>query len=925
MGAIERLLSGTESRAATAQFRANQWRISGGSDELGDLSAYPGFEESTDLLVRYARQLGASNGPSVAKRPPVRDPEALERLRRTLDEPDPQKILSAILALDPAVPITKSDSETIRTTVSSLAWLSVLSTDKLELSDALLAQAWAWLALEKALEIRGNEGSEALLTWALGYEAAAARASATLPEDEPIRLFVAGQEKRLDTLCARNPTESSAHLLRLALLAERGDIKRFRAAQEGSTYDDQGGLAELGFEVQLREFESGIGAGRHLAEAAFRSARSCGFPDVGGVAQDPIGAESRTRDFEVAVAKCAAQFSGTALGAPAVEAFYRSAFYSGLYGEAQFVLRQLSSKPAALRLASAIVEPAEGAASELQRWLTVSGAVVGGEREVRPLAELIESSHSLGSSVLLDLSKAIAEHSVSTDPFRRRPIPALFVQLDTRPSHRVVAARVAHRNLTSPWLFETFSHSAAEVAPHRSEELPALVAEMREETGRLREMVDDLAMPTYTQTVALDALSKLGKVDDAFVRSRYEVIARDPDGGVSPLVDFLEKRGDFAGAYTAVAAAIARNPDPGSIRWAYLRSEAARLKLRMGDPKAAWKLVEPAIATFKEDALLEGAEIELARGRFKSALELAQACLERYPESFEAAALVARARWSLDDFTVAAKELASSPTGIVGAWSRILPEAFVATFGGRPLEQTKRAFGELVAAGIPSYVLADAAIALGKKDGLEAALPLLESLPAPAPEWAVKIRLDTYDLIVEKSGEAAATAWYRAKHLPTVQDALILYQFRKYELLFALFPSHDKPTGPGVVRVLKIAALLHLKEVGGTRWQALAAEVALDQGSSDFFVRAALYLVGQGDADSVWDPEPHLDNLASVGWVMGVKAASERRFVDADGWFQVALESGQEQQPPHAWSWKIESDWMASKRALELLEKKGEF
>ncbi len=106
----------------------------------------------------------------------------------------------------------------------------------------------------------------------------------------------------------------------------------------------------------------------------------------------------------------------------------------------------------------------------------------------------------------------------------------------------------------------------------------------------------------------------------------------------------------------------------------------------------------------------------------------------------------------------------------------------------------------------------------------------------------------------------------------------------------------------------------------------MAAEIAKETGD-EFFVRAARYFVGRIDAAELLRRPPEADagSLASVGWVMGVKAASERRFADADGWFQVALESGLQQQPPHAWSFVIESDWQKVDRSLAVLEKKGEF
>ena len=931
-GEIARLVGGAESRTADAQFVDGRWRVALVGDELGELAAFPDFEESTEMLVRLARKVGGDGLRTAAGSPSATATGSMEELRKSLEVPDPPRILavlSSLTSVGTGRPLTGADSDEIRAMVSGLAWVAALTTDKLEQSDALLAQTWAWLAVERALEIRGNEASEALLTRALGYEAAAARTAGALPESDAIRLFVTGQRAKLNEVCARAPANLPAHLLLLALDAERGDIQRYRGALRDFPAADMGVLALLGFEVQVRDYARTGRSGRALAEAAFRAVRSCGSPEMRVAATSPKEILARTRDFEAAAAKCGERLRTGPLGAAAPEAYFRSAFYSGLYEEAQFASDRLASGPAALQVAAALGEPAAGAAADLRRWLEVNGAVLGGEPAVRPLAELIESSHALGSDLLLDLGKSIARHCDSTDPLRRRPIPALFAQLDTRPAHRVVAARVAHSNLNSPWLFETFSRSAAEVAPHHSEELPALVAEMRAESGRLREIIDDPAMPTYAQIVALSALAELGEVNDDLVRARYEATALDPDEGTAPLVDFLEKRNDFAGAYSAVVAARDREPDRGSLRWVYLQSEAARLKLRLGDPEGAWRLVSSALPpdprAAKEDVLLVGSEVQLARRRFDKALELAQACVDRYPESAEAAALRARARWGLDDPATAAAELAASRSGIVGPWNRFLPEAFVATFAGQPPERTQRAYAELVTARIPTKVLADIAIAVGKKEGLDVALPMLESLPRPAPEWAAAIGLDTYDLIVEESGEAAGSAWYRAKHPPTVQEALILYQLRKYELLLALFPTSDKPTGPGVIRVLKVAALLHLREVSGPRWQALTNQVSVEKENGDFFARAARYLIGRGDADSLWVPDAQVDEIASVGWAMGVKAASERRFVDAEGWFQVALESGQNQQPPHSWSWKIESNWLFANRSLDLLEKDGRF
>ena len=120
-----------------------------------------------------------------------------------------------------------------------------------------------------------------------------------------------------------------------------------------------------------------------------------------------------------------------------------------------------------------------------------------------------------------------------------------------------------------------------------------------------------------------------------------------------------------------------------------------------------------------------------------------------------------------------------------------------------------------------------------------------------------------------------------------------------------------------MVRMVKAAALLHLRETTGPRWDGLAAEIAEDPGD-DFFARAGRYLAGRADAAGLLKSVPNPGELASLGWAMGVKAASEHRFTDAEGWLQVALESGQHQQPPHAWAWVIESEWKQAGGGLAL-------
>lgn len=913
VAAVHRIRTGTAVKEVRAEFQKDRWRILVGDEELFVLSEFFDFEDSTSQLVRWANRLPQAS--PLAKDTATPDVTGVEQAARAADA---EALLRALATLQGSAADIQHDPWKVHAITSGLAWLSTLTVDDLEQADPLLAEAWAWLVIERTVSPYTWEASRALVARALGYEAAAARVAVGL--SGPVGLYARGAADGLGSLCAQRPVDRQCHVLHLALLRERDQGERFEAALLASPFKGETNLTLDGLKLPF-----GSNPGLELAALALRAV-SVDNADTVGSDLEPTSVESRTRGFEAAVQRFGTGFRKNGpVAIAAIQAGYRAPFYSGLFQEALGVVEQLASGPAARALAASLDSPAAGTAEDLRRWIEVRGQTLDGSTDPRPLAELMVLAQSIGAAPLFQLNEDLSRQVGSTHPLRRLPLPALFARMDTRPSHREMAARMARRSLNSPWLYEKLAQAAVEAAPHQSEELPALVAEMREDVVRLREIAGDPAMPTYAQIVALSTLAELGQTNDAFIRARYEAIAADPDEWSGPLVSFYETRNDFAGAIAVLDAAL-KKPNPhGEMGRASLLTEKARFQLRMGDPDRAWATIQPVIAVGKEETLLQAVRIELARHRARHALELAQVTMKRYPEdSSETSGLIAVARWQLKDYTTAAREVAASRNGIVDDWNRYLPEAFAETFAQAPEEEIRKAFSELVAAGIPPRVLARVAQKLGGTRDLGSVLPLIEGLRDPAPEWQTEIQLSTYDLIREKQGEDAALAWIdRQVTVRPSGMALHLYQTRKYELLLGLFPKGAESEKPDLIRMVKAAALLHLGETSGPRWEELTAQVAQDAGDG-FFTRGARFLLGQADASTILQPATDTGYLASIGWIMGVKAASERRFADADGWFQVALESGAQQQPPHAWSWVIENDWLQSDRSLEVLQKKGE-
>src|SRR5215213_644121 len=291
VAAVHRLRTGAKPETVKTEWVDGLWRILAGSDEVGVLSELPGFEEATDLLARWAS--GLPSAPAVAG-PSGSDLTAVERSVQAVDAAALLQVLSS-LGGSPAD--VQRDPAKMRSITSGLAWLSTMTVDHLEQGDALLGEAWAWVVIERASGAPRGGASEALVARALGYEAAAARAAASLVQDDPVRLYAESDEARLGALCARRKTDRSCHFLRLALLAERSQDERFRAALQGSPFRNERSLALRGLETRLSDFDGG-NAGSDLAELAVQAVS---LP----VGPDEASAEARTRDFEAAVGRLA--------------------------------------------------------------------------------------------------------------------------------------------------------------------------------------------------------------------------------------------------------------------------------------------------------------------------------------------------------------------------------------------------------------------------------------------------------------------------------------------------------------------------------------------------------------------------------------------------------------------------------------------
>jgi hypothetical protein len=58
--------------------------------------------------------------------------------------------------------------------------------------------------------------------------------------------------------------------------------------------------------------------------------------------------------------------------------------------------------------------------------------------------------------------------------------------------------------------------------------------------------------------------------------------------------------------------------------------------------------------------------------------------------------------------------------------------------------------------------------------------------------------------------------------------------------------------------------------------------------------------------------------------MMGLREASEGRYVSASDWFSISVDTGQNRVPPNAWSYDTLRRWMAAEKPLSALASEKE-
>lgn len=921
-GEIHRLLAAESTCEVSYRFREGKWVIRVGSTEAGSLPEIPTYADAQRFLTAWAtRELQEAERPKTAS---VSNSE-LQTLATTLGSSSPESVLKALEELNRFWKKGARDPRLIREGARGFIWLSAQTYDRLELADPLLGKAWALLTVARTMapppDQKGLAGDEALLAETLGYQAGARVAAEQLGAEDPVRLYVNHAMAKLKE-AAEASTDRRTKILFLLRLADTKRAPEWYAWLQASGLSTETSFGTLAAGLALDDFGPNLqqlAVVRSLVVSAVLPASDAG-------AQQP--AEKQLGRLEGAIGKAGKAADGAVLNAESVEGFYRANLYSAIHGTLQYYLAALASKEGTEGYIKELGTPPAGVAAQLAKSGADRLALWSDRRRTQPVIDDLVASRSLRAEPLAQLRADLTRSLAVGVAQRRAPMPAFFEQLDTRPQGLLRAYRASEDNLYDPGRSELLLDVLTREAPFLAGYLEAIPAFRSGDRERLWQIAHGEDRAPMARGWALRCLYRLDKSLFPAVRDEYErLMCEETESGlVEAWVDLLTSEKEQPAALAAVRRWIACRTEQNDLSRAWAAGVEARLLRETGKPQEAWKVIEPWVQTWKGDVMVEAA-LDLADlGRFEEAIQIARALQGRYgANDVDLAGIL----WKAGRPEEAADVLKTNERRMTAAgWARA-GTVFGKVYAKRTPEAIQ-AFELVKARKISApgqYVpfLSYLASGLGEAGDHESGFQLQSRVDAGNASDVEYARLSAYEELQKAQGDEAARTWLK-EHVPTIsnQMAIILLQRRKYDLLLNVTATETSATKNDVVQLFRAAALRHLKRANGPEMKEL---VTYFEGRpiEEPFIRDGLYLTGARDETVLPEKAPELDAICSIGWIRGVRAASEGRFQESRLWLQTTLESSRDGLPPHAYAQDILSGWRKADKTMAALQAEGSF
>jgi hypothetical protein len=900
---VAAMLAASRPSILTASWTKDQWVLRLDDKPIGGLSPLPSFGEVLALLRHQASELTPVD-PRHSGTGPQTD-ASFASLDLFSTEPT-----GALHRADQQWRGGRRDPENLDMAGRASVALVVQSIDRVGVTDLLYSRALALLAIRQALTQRPYLEDAAALASLMGYDSEAIDLAKRLPSNSAVRLFVTHQSRRLREVAEQREATASTRFLFLLQFGEQARPAEWTTWVHGFAGPTRAGVPLYRAAMNLRQFGPdrtyaalllcAIAAQAFDANTRWFTTALLDSPSpqrldemlsVLGSAQS-ASARGILQRFEDAVA-ARVPMDGVLAGGEAERAWYRSFFYSALYGLGTSELDRRASAPGALAFVELLDNAGTGAAPDFRRWFLDLARAKNDQQTIEALIRDIGTLPWLGHPAIQRSADDVLRALPWSDARRHQAARAYVARIDTRAAGRRGMARICSVEWVDMKCHETYRVSYGRMTNEKGAAGDPDYAQYLGDRTALAHIVDDQDLPLSSRVSALQILSRNAWLEESQVAEKYHRLyrAETPSSIFPSYMRYLESHGRLKEAEAVARERIAREGDETGLERAFNARMLAENLEKQGRHDEAWQVIEPWIETWRSDVMRVGASILESQGLHTQARDLSRRNLHRYPGGLTQSGL-AQILWRQGRHTEV-PPLFSDPKHPPGPseWrSRIAPD-FAEIFEERPVEDAQRAFAPLVQARVNRWYLVEFGAAMAKAKRYDVAFALLSDLTRMRP-WSGQGTLDPnlnlYRYLREFRGEAAALAWTEAGVTDNVRDRVIEGAFnqREFALFWRLMPE------PGRISdrtwVLQAAAVTLRPDVEPSRREAVMRHFQEAPGPAGDYGR---YLLGLTDEAPVFRAAAASPLLrGDAAYVLGLRALADGRYEDASDWFLACRE-----------------------------------
>ena len=748
---------------AQAEFRAGRWTIRYRNKEAGALSDPPDFAESFQFLSAWAGRM--------IKEKSIQFATQSAGSAELQSEISKLHTLNAILEADQQWQEGKREVELLRAAGQAMAMLAAQSLDEVETADLVPARALALLAIQRALEPSSALREECLIAQVMGYSRHAYEQAGQLPEAEPVRAYIRHEDTVLAKAAAEG-AEATAWFFQLKRFSEQRDLKQWQNVAKTLRTKDATLLPLLKTGAELEWFETDIPMTLGLVGAVLGEMKQ--WVKVTG--------ERHPGPF----------FDGRLL-----ETYYRGFLYSALHRLGEHYRERLSSTGETAGFDQLIGMGDDLLAMEYRNWFHHLAEAKAGHGKVRDLrADLTELSR-FGGTMLFETYEQIKKLLPFGDPSLKDVVRELATRLDSRPAHRFELASILYIDLLALTPAESLAESATKTQHFGNLAFQAWFARLNGDRSRLETL---LVLPDLTPAEKIKILRQLNEENgfsQEWLDNQYAQLVRaHPEQwtAANAYVDFLEKSKEFAKAETIIQGWLNQKvKGVSSFDYTFARTHLARIYHLQGQPERGLKAIEhPDVDPWQFGAMERRALILDSLGRTAQAEQLAQAAVDRYPDSINATVLLADLYWKHGKYDSVANLFLRHRYPISAVtWRFSVGKRFAEIFKDRT-DEALAAEEPLRNSKLDSlFVSSQFALEIYKAGNPQLAFEIQSRQRAPGLQ-NLMYQAKAYKFLKDAKGKDAALGWLGQQVPDSMRAPLCMFALedKTHELLWELAPSN---------------------------------------------------------------------------------------------------------------------------------------